>query len=108
MSDGIFKQLNKADPPPQTYHNGNNWYRKYSDGWVEQGGKCGVGQSVSVTFQIPFKAVDYFIAFIHGTPGSDINWNGGITNRTTTSASYNTNIPGSQYVLWEACGYAAE
>lgn len=41
MSDGVFKQLNKADP--QTYHNGNNWYRKYSDGWVEQGGKCGVG-----------------------------------------------------------------
>lgn len=103
----VYKQLNKADPP-QSYHSGNNWYRKYADGWVEQGGRCGAGQSVTATFHIPFAATDYFISFTVGTPGSNINWNGGITSRTTTSCSYNTNIPGCQYVLWYACGYGAE
>ena len=23
----------------ETWHNGNNWYRRYSDGFIEQGGK---------------------------------------------------------------------
>lgn len=44
-----------------TYHNGDSWYRKYSDGWVEQGGYVNATSvtaygavSPSVTFVTPF------------------------------------------------------
>ncbi|WP_434132192.1 hypothetical protein KIAC18_003978 [Sporomusa sphaeroides] len=30
-----------------------NWYRKYADGWVEQGGKCANNNANPITFPVP-------------------------------------------------------
>ena len=38
----------------ETYNDGTNWYRKWSDGWLEQGGHILTGSDGNVTFLIPF------------------------------------------------------
>lgn len=41
-----------------TYDNGVNWYRRWSDGWIEQGGVInGAGSygKVFINFQLPFR-----------------------------------------------------
>ena len=37
----------------ETYNDGTNWYRKWSDGWLEQGGHILTGSDGNVTFLIP-------------------------------------------------------
>ena len=40
-----------------------SWYRKHSDGWIEQGGMIasGGGSAITVTFLIPFASTMYHI-----------------------------------------------
>ena len=38
----------------ETYNDGTNWYRKWSDRWLEQGGHILTGSDGNVTFLIPF------------------------------------------------------
>lgn len=38
---------------------GSSWYRKYSDGWLEQGGTFGSGKSGTITFPKAFSAEVY-------------------------------------------------
>lgn len=49
--------------PIETFQNGNFWYVKYSDGWLEQGDRKSVSSSrnssTEITFHIPFKD-EYF------------------------------------------------
>ena len=40
----------------QTWQNGNNWYRKWSDGWIEQGGRSG---SKTIALNIAFSNTSY-------------------------------------------------
>ncbi|MBQ3350252.1 MAG: hypothetical protein IJG38_07620 [Thermoguttaceae bacterium] len=43
----------------ETYHDGNNWYRKYSDGWIEQGGY----ESISSMTQYGTKTITFITPF---------------------------------------------
>ena len=85
----------------ETYHNGTEWYRVYSDGWCEQGGKI---TGTTVTFLKEFADTNYSFS------GVSINSNSGgaantIYNQTTTGCTYYTyNNAGG---LWRACGYLA-
>ena len=48
----------------ETYNDGTNWYRKWSDGWLEQGGHVsndGTGL-MSVSLLIPFSSANYCIS----------------------------------------------
>ena len=92
----------------ENYKNGTEWYRKWSDGWIEQGGyitqiPAGTGGS-SVTFSKAFTDTNYFSVPSWGTAEyaalSLI-----ATNRTTTGMKIanRTNVP--QYCYWYACGY---
>jgi hypothetical protein len=51
----------------QTYHNGTEWYRIWSDGWCEQGGQINRGDpnwvvnQIVVTFAKPFANTNYFV-----------------------------------------------
>lgn len=47
----------------ESYVNGSNWYRVYSDGWVEQGGYY--ASTGVVTFLKPFKDANYSIVLGH-------------------------------------------
>lgn len=57
--------LNKPNIPAnqsgyitQTWRSGNNWYRKWSDGWIEQGGKQ---SALTVTLYMEYSETDYHI-----------------------------------------------
>jgi hypothetical protein len=86
---------------------GLSWYRKYSDGWVEQGGMIGgsYGSNANINFLVPFINTKYIINFTNYSTDT-----GSITNkRNLTLNGYSTTGINFQYnaniVCWEAKGY---
>ena len=93
----------------ETFNDGTNWWRKWSDGWIEQGGA--VGTSSSVTLQIPFKGTDYFVIVVWaGGKSAEIYASDAQTRADTTTTFYTTmtlnggNVKGNK---WYACGMGA-
>ena len=85
----------------EKYSDGNgNWYRVWSDGWVEQGGTYPAAHT-AVTFLKPFANTNYTF-IISG------NMNAG--NKTTTSISFDPNftVASKAAGYWYACGQGAE
>lgn len=66
----------------ETYSNGTDWYRVYSDKWLEQGGTTSRG---TITFKKPFKDTNYSIT----VNGLGISSNTATTNVNWTSNTYN-------------------
>ena len=100
-----------------TASNNYTWYRKYSDGWVEQGGSvvvnsasvsAGIYSSTNITFPIALQATRAW----HCQAKHD-RFNAGFANDTvTTGASvYQVNDSSASFanpfVIWEVKGYAA-
>ena len=93
----------------ETYRNGENWYRVWSDGWIEQGGVitasyANAGQTINLLK--PFTNTNYTInvsAFYAADlpDGSGSYGQSLITFRSTTS--FGTAQTGSK--VWYACGY---
>ena len=99
----------------ETYKSGSTFYRKWSDGWIEQGGIF-TGQSpaststVTVTFYKPFSDTNYkiFTQPISGdTSGNGLSvqyghaYYGAVFSKSTTSFTGR----GSATTHWYACGY---
>lgn len=91
-----------------TSTNNYTWYRKYADGWVEQGGECAVdynGQSVSFPVTMKDARYHFFLSIgqgqLTGTVGAVVD------NRTTTGmtvfANYSATTP-PDYICWEIKG----
>ena len=99
-----------------TAADGSAWYRKYSSGWVEQGGTLPTGTTIvlTVTFPIQFANADYTILksfSIHndgeGGGGSIIYNQAGFYTKTATSARTSmTNLMDAAF--WIAFGRAAQ
>ena len=95
----------------ETYNDGMNWYRKWSDGWLEQGGML-VAQTgiITLTFLLPFSDDKYCIL---KNTGSTVN--GGYPssaavsfyNLTATSA-LTPQVDVYTYSRWYACGQGAQ
>jgi hypothetical protein len=95
-----------------TSANGYTWYRKYADGWVEQGGSAASGSS-SITFPVEFADNMYYFNANLTSGGS------GSTHHIISSAYTTTGctIKEGQYqtspraltkdAKWFACGIAA-
>lgn len=89
----------------ESYQDSNNFYRVYSDGWIEQG-QNNITDIVAkrITFMIPFKSSNYYCepAFVIQSIGRIM-----ITDKTTTAMSiiYDNRayIAGPNY--WYCCGY---
>ena len=99
----------------ENYSSDTLWYRKYSDGFIEQGGKVFqdfvTDSTWNFTFPIPFTSAPLFIAATFIAPrsrdsdGSEV----GIKKDTVTATGltfiqdgYNYNKTG---YIWEAKGY---
>ena len=92
----------------KNYKNGENWYRVWSDGWIEQGGRF---QTTTTGFQTvnllkSFVGTDYkilmtgyYAAAASATP--IVNTAAG----TKTKSSYQAFFATSLYTDWYACGY---
>lgn len=109
----------------ETYVNGTSWYRVYSDGWCEQGGKTVVSQeasNVQVVFTKPYNNIptvmtniNALVAYTHNTGNatvSSVMGRSGAINRVSNTGFYfsylsvsSSNGFGEAY--WFACGYIA-
>ena len=73
-----------------TYSDGNNWYRKYSNGWVEQGGYMDDLYDAKVTLHVPMKNTNYTVltgkSYASSTSSSAVI---NVYSKTTTNFTVN-------------------
>ncbi len=99
----------------ENYSDANCWYRKYSNGWIEQGGKesrsFSQAEYWAFNFPYPFTAVPLSVSATCIAPrssdsyGSEIGVKSGTlssTGVTFINDGYGTNKTG---YVWEAKGY---
>ena len=89
----------------QTWIQGTSWYRRYSDGWIEQGGEFTKNRdtNVTVTFPVAFQNTNYTIATSQydpprESPGCVFSY------KTKTGFVHNIGSWGSKWG-WFVCGY---
>lgn len=91
-----------------SYHNGTEWYRIYSDGWIEQGGSVTSNSGlITYNFITPFKDTNYNLLCSQNSGGIGPESNGMIINRVSTtqfSVLFTNSSTGIVYT-WRACGY---
>lgn len=89
-----------------TYRSGNTWYRKWSDGFVEQGGVVSIARDTVQTVTLPtaFSHANYFVTAIeHNTSRSD-EYAALIGTRSTTSIQIKNTMSTTLNFGWYACG----
>ena len=97
--NGLLDKLNSMKYVIESGSNDNGWYRKWSDGWIEQGGtRVAKNTWETITFLKPFINTNYTALTSNSAGGTNAN---GIRNKTTTSMQIYQNW---QYD-WYACGY---
>lgn len=89
----------------QTWRSGTQWYRRWSNGWIEQGGH---GSGDTCTFPIVFSNTNYTFVVQHSSGyTSHPDWVACYENRTNrkTSTTRITTYENSSGWDWYACGY---
>lgn len=91
---------------------GLSWYRKYSDGWIEQGGdiqSSTKNESVTVTLPTAFTTTTYCVIGTLAGTGSTSNDAGSfviVTPKKTTGFTAKSTDDTTNYLsTWYACGY---
>ena len=95
----------------KTKINTSNWYRVWSDGWIEQGGTetaATYTATGSITYPYPFSNTNYTIATsnLRATNASSQGYFA-LNNKQTTGINWNLNAAQSNFVNtlnWYACG----
>lgn len=84
---------------------GTKWYRKWSDGWIEQGGTLQPSSANLESFSFPVKMKDTNFSIFGSHIGKTTSTDAVIfSNLTTTSAEAKSGVSGSA-IKWYACGY---
>jgi len=95
----------------ETYVNGTEWYRVYSDGWVEQGGRFSSADkaNTTVTFLRPFANTDYtpIVGQQFGVNGQTQYRTFNISTISSDSMVVHNATNGTNTCIWMACGYVA-
>ena len=102
-----------------TAGNGYTWYRKYADGWVEQGGRCTVpitnglsGSSVNVTLPVPIATPEQATLSYNGMGSTEYYANcenqATLTATTVTIGRWNNGNPAAaaRSYMWVLYGQA--
>ena len=102
-----------------TASNGYTWYRKYADGWVEQGGRCTVpatnglsGSSVNVTLPVPIATPEQATLAYNGMGSTEYYANcenqATLTATTVTIGRWNNGNPtaAARSYMWVLYGQA--
>lgn len=92
-----------------SWRSGNDWYRKYSDGFIEQGGEIWVSGTGNhaIPLNTPFTHTVYTAVTSQAALGSSGGeWVNGqaITGRATTHFNVYDVHSGGHTILWYACG----
>lgn len=106
LPDGAFTWAGQHIVRLTAYsHTTTGWYRKYSDGWVEQGGTVARGSTATVTLPVAMSTTPYCINI---TCYSNTRRYAYITSYTTTSFNFNTADDSSDNNdgnwVWSVCG----
>lgn len=88
-----------------TWSNGTSWYRKWSDGWIEQGGVTNTQCTYEVINLItPFTSTNYQV-FGNALETTEAH-SYAIRNRTTTTFEFKGSGAVSNFdSVWYACGF---
>ncbi len=98
------------------YNDGMNWWRKWSDGWIEQGGRLGYRDSYTIVNLLqPFADANYCVlaTFNYGVETAPHYWNMTIINDTRRVNYFSifvkddTGNMSTQPMDWLACGQGA-
>ena len=88
---------------------GTTWYRKYSDGWIEQGGRTASlsDGEATVTFPIEFKDTNYSIltTSVNSSANSTTTIAKSLTKKTAVVTYDVEDGSGTGTIQWYACGY---
>lgn len=95
----------------KTWRSGASWYRKWSDGFLEQGGLYTSTSSaiITLTLNAPFSSTDY--AFYRSPQWAGTGLSGtlycmGFDSKAKTSVKFHTDsVKFYQMMYWYACGY---
>lgn len=92
-----------------SWKSGDNWYRKYSDGFIEQGGilpEKNYETITSVSLNTPFTTTSYYVGM---TPKKDsqvaAGANAGLHTLNTSSFTFDIAVSATYAYHWYACGY---
>lgn len=92
-----------------TGKSGNNWYRKWSDGFIEQSGQvsAGMANGVSIALITPMATTTYavFMQNLNNIIDENHWFYGTVYNRTTANFSFNNDAGGISVQCWYVCGY---
>ena len=96
-----------------TADNNYTWYRKYADGWVEQGGAVlGLTDWASITITLPVPMRDRGYSYIQSpimySSGGQGAWEVGVTAKTETQVSSRFFANNGFFPTWEVKGMAAQ
>ena len=104
-----------GDTVTSKWRSGYNWYRKWSDGWIEQGGRkvLGTTRPVTLSFNIAFTTTTYSLTISNAassTTGLPASYATIVYSPTTTGLSVHYNLGGAATsadaaIYWYACGY---
>lgn len=89
---------------------GSSWYRKWSDGWIEQGGITQSARgdtSRTIKLCTPFSSSNYFVvvqSYTGGSPSCQYN-NFHVIEKSLSSFSTSAGCVEDIAGLWYACGY---
>lgn len=98
----------------EAYSTANFWYRIYSDGWIEQGGKVTVTGTSEITFPIALKSTPLYLNPNPYNASSDFpdDLNYVCTAKNITNTGFTLNYSNSEseeirtgICTWEAKGY---
>lgn len=90
--------------------NGYRWYRKYSSGWVEQGGVVAVNNtSVAVTLMIEMQGPTYctMLTGTNTTSGGTSTYVAVVKGQSATTFNISTTANYSNGIYWQVSGMAA-
>lgn len=89
-----------------TAENGHTWYRKYADGWVEQGGEANVaigGTGTKVDFEIEMQDTKYYPSAIGYSASTAYGY--GVKDLTTNSMNLvHAATGGTVFMRWSVAG----
>lgn len=97
-----------------TWHSGANWYRKWSDGFIEQGGYTQLSTVAptrydDLTLLTPFTTNQYSFVAVPESLDDSFYVNDSVsflrTNKTKSSIRIVSEQTGDYYICWYACGY---
>lgn len=91
---------------------GASWYRRYSDGWVEQGGHLTASKNPeTISLFIPFANDKYNLQLTSGDNDDNAKINGvAVYQRTSSNFTFVSGYNGTFYAVeinWYACGQGA-